>query len=185
MALKSTIFKCELQISDMNRAYYATHSLTVARHPSETDERMMVRLLAFALNASESLVLTKGLSTDDEPSLWQKSLTDEIELWIDLGQIDEKRIRKASGRARQVIIYTYNQRSAEVWWPQIKSKLDRFDNVSVVHICNDLSQDLARLAQRSMQLQCTIQDDQVFIGNDSQSIQLQLESRRNSAEENH
>lgn len=178
MALKSTILKCELQIADMNRAYYATHALTIARHPSETEERMMVRILAFALNANDELTFTKGLSTDDEPALWQKTLSGEIELWIDLGQMDEKRIRKACGRASQVIVYTYNRRSADVWWQQNVSKLDRLKNLSVVHLAADISQTLAQLAQKSMKLQCTIQDDQVWFGNADESFQVSLDYRK-------
>src|SRR5680860_958910 len=106
MALKATIFKATLNIADMDRHYYADHQLTLAQHPSENDERMMIRLLAFALNAREGLEFTKGLSTDDEPELWQKSLSDEIELWIELGLPDESRLRKACNRSKQVILYT-------------------------------------------------------------------------------
>jgi uncharacterized protein YaeQ len=98
MALKATVVKAELQVSDMDRHYYASHNLTLAQHPSETDERLMVRLLAFALNADERLEFGKGLSSDDEPDLWRRDYTGDIELWIDLGQPDESRIRKASGR---------------------------------------------------------------------------------------
>ena len=116
MALKATIFKAGLQIADMGRNYYHDHALTLARHPSETSERMMVRLLAFALNASETLTFGKGLSTDDEPDLWQKDLTGAIDLWIDVGLPDEKSIRKACGRAAQVRIYSYGGRNAELWW---------------------------------------------------------------------
>ncbi len=99
MALKSTIFKAELQISDMGRNYYGDHSLTLARHPSETDERMMVRLLAFALHAHEALVFADSIGNDEEPSLWQKDLTGAVQVWIGVGQPDVKRIRKACGRA--------------------------------------------------------------------------------------
>ena len=127
MALKSTIFKAELSIADMDRHYYGDHNLTLARHPSETDERMMVRLVAFVLNAHTDLEFTKGISTDDEPDLWLKGLSGEIELWIDLGQPDEKRIRQACGRAQQVLIYCYSGHGAEIWWSQIQGKLDRFN----------------------------------------------------------
>ncbi|MCP3669955.1 MAG: YaeQ family protein, partial [Gammaproteobacteria bacterium] len=105
MALKATIFKTEIQVTDMDRNHYQNYAFTIARHPSETDERMLARLLAFSMHAEESLTFTKGLSTDDEPDLWQKSLSGEIELWIDLGQPDEKRIRRACGRARQVVVF--------------------------------------------------------------------------------
>ncbi len=116
MALPSTIFKATLQISDIDRQYYGEHQLTLARHPSETDERMMVRLFAFALHADENLNFTKGLCADDEPDLWQKSLTGEIALWIDVGLPDERRVRKACGRAEKVCLYLYGGRAADLWW---------------------------------------------------------------------
>ena len=125
MATKATIYKASLQIVDLDRDYYHEHSITLARHPSETDERMMVRLLAFVQHASEDLTFTRGLSTSDEPDLWQKDLTGAIELWIELGQPDEKRIRKACGRAQKVWIYSYSGRSAEIWWEQIGSALGK------------------------------------------------------------
>jgi uncharacterized protein YaeQ len=172
MAIKSTIFKAELQITDMDRHYYADHQLTIARHPSENDERMMVRLLAFALNASESLQFTKGLSTDDEPDLWQKSLSDEIELWIDLGQPDEKRIRKACGRSRRVIICIYQHGSGKQWWEQNRSKLVRFENLSIVSFADEAVAELGQMAERSMRLQCTIQDDHLWFTDGDQSVEM-------------
>ena len=120
---KATIFKAGLQIADLDRHYYGDHALTLARHPSETDERMMVRILAFALNADERLKFSKGLCVDDEPDLWRKDLTDDIELWIDLGQPDEKRIRKACARAERVTIYAYQPRAARIWWSQVAADL--------------------------------------------------------------
>ena len=172
MALKSTVFKAQLQVTDMDRHYYQDHQLTIARHPSETDVRMMVRLLAFALNASESLQFTKGLSTDDEPDIWQKSLSNEIELWIDLGQPDEKRIRKACGRSRQVIIYIYQGSSGSAWWEQQRNKLERFDNLSVIALPDDVVQKLAQMAERSMRLQCTISDAQLWFSNGDQAVEI-------------
>ena len=109
MALKATIFKVGLQVADMERGYYGDHALTVARHPSETDERMMLRVLAFALHAGPDLAFGKGLSTDDEPDLWQRDLTGAIALWIDVGQPDEKLLRRACGRAREVVVYAYGR----------------------------------------------------------------------------
>ncbi len=173
MALKSTIFKLELEVSDINRNHYQAYSLTIAQHPSENDERMMVRILAFALHADEALSFTKGLSSEDEPALWKLDLTNHIETWIDQGQPEEDRIRKACNRADQVFIYTYNQRSATVWWKQIKHKLTRFDNLTVIHLADDISQSFTKLAQRTMQLQCTIQDDQVLLGNRDECITVE------------
>lgn len=175
MAIKSTIFKAELQISDMDRHYYQTHALTIARHPSETDERMMVRILTFALHADEALEFTKGISTQDEPDLWQKSLSGEIELWIDLGQPDEKRIRKACGRARKVVIYTYSGNSAEIWWQQNSPALSRFDNLSVINLPVACVKELGKLAQRSMRLQCSIQDGEIWLGDENAMLQVNPE----------
>lgn len=177
MALKATIFKAELQIADMDRNYYQTHSLTLARHPSETDERMMVRLLAFALHAHEALAFGQGLSTDDEPDLWQKDLTGAIELWIDVGLPDEKLIRKACGRARQVLVYVYGGRGAEIWWEQNRAKLERLGNLTVTSVAPETSTALAKLAQRGMQLHCTIQDGQIWLaGEDTQQVEVNLVS---------
>ncbi|RDH83583.1 MAG: hypothetical protein DIZ78_13790 [endosymbiont of Escarpia spicata] len=172
MALKATIFKAALQIADMDRNYYQEHLLTVARHPSETDERMMVRLLTFAMNADERLIFTKGISTDDEPDIWNKSLSGEIDCWIELGQPDEKRLRKASGRAKNVIVYLYSGRGADIWWEQNRDNLQRLSNLSVINLSGDSCQALANLAQRNMQLQCTIQDGQVWFGSDSETIEI-------------
>jgi uncharacterized protein YaeQ len=172
MALPSTIFKATLQISDIDRQYYGEHQLTVARHPSETDERMMVRLFAFALHADENLNFTKGLCADDEPDLWQKSLTGEIALWIDVGLPDERRVRKACGRAAQVCLYLYGGRAADLWWQRNADKLQRFANLRVVELAEAESRGLAGLAQRSMQLQCTIQDGEVWLNCDGQTLSL-------------
>ncbi len=175
MALKATIFKATLNIADMDRHYYADHHLTIAQHPSETDERMMIRLLAFALNADEHLEFTKGLSTDDEPELWQKSLSDEIELWIELGLPEEGRLRKACNRARQVILYTYGGRAVPLWWDKHHHKLSRFDNLTIVNLPQEATEALAGLAQRSMHIQVTIQDGVIGVADDSQHVQLEPE----------
>lgn len=174
MALKATIFKAELQIANIDRSYYQNHALTLARHPSETDERMMVRLLAFALHAHEALFFGNGLSTDDEPDLWQKDLTGAIELWIDVGLPDEKLIRKACGRARQVFIYSYGGRVADRWWDQCRSKLGRIKNLNVISLPPQTSQAIARQAQRNMQLNCTIQDGQIWLADKNASVQVEL-----------
>ena len=162
MALKATIFKAELQIADMDRHYYAAHNLTIARHPSETDERMMLRLLAFALSADEQLSFTRGISSDDEPDLWQQSLSGEIEHWIELGQPDEKRIRKACGRAHRVTLHPYSGSSAEIWWSQNGERLQRFDNLAVIAFPAEAGPALAPMARRNMQLQCNIQDGEAW-----------------------
>ena len=171
MALKSTIYKAELSIADMDRNYYGTHLLTLARHPSETDERLMVRVLAFALHASESLANAKGISDTEEPDLWQKDLTGAIELWIEIGQPDEKRLLKAAGRSDKVLVYSYSAAS-HVWFRQIAGKIDRAKNVSVINIPAEASAALEKMAQRSMQLQCTIQDGQVWLTDGADTVQV-------------
>lgn len=172
MAQSATIFKAHLQISDMDRHYYDEHQLTLARHPSETDERMMVRLLAFALHADDHLSFTRGLCDDEEPALWQKSLSDEIELWIDVGLPDERRLRKACTRAARVCLYIYGGRNAELWWQRNIDKLLRFNNLSVIEIPEVACNALATLVQRSMQLQCTIQDGEFWLSCGDQTINV-------------
>jgi uncharacterized protein YaeQ len=170
MAIKATIFKANLQIADIERHYYRDHTLTLARHPSETDERMMVRLLAFALHADEHLEFGQGMTNEDEADVWLKDLTGAIELWIDVGIPDEKLIRKACGRANRVIIYAYGGRTADMWFAQNSKQFERLDNLRVVNLPQENTRALANLAQRTMQLQCTIQDGQVWLSNSEESV---------------
>ena len=174
MASNATIFKATVQISDVDRHYYQDHALTLARHPSETDERMMVRLLAFVLHAHEALAFGRGLSSEEEPALWHKDLTGAIERWIEVGQPDEKSIRQACGRAKQVCIYTYGGRAADQWWEKNLSALERLNNLTVMNLPMDGSRALAALAQPSMRLQCTIQDGQIWMGDGSNSAHIDL-----------
>ena len=181
MALNATIFKASVQISDMDRGYYHEHALTIARHPSETDERMMVRLLAYCLHASATLSFGKGLSVDDEPDVWEKDLTGAIVSWIDVGQPDDKRIRKACGRASEVFVYSYGAQGARIWWEQIGGKLEKVRNVTVIRLPAG-TRDLAKLAERNMRLTCTIQDRHVWLANDEQSVEIALDTLKNPAE---
>ena len=171
MALGATIFKATVQISDMDRGYYGEHLLTIARHPSETDERMMVRLVAFCLQASERLVFAKGLSTDDEPDLWEKDLTGSILRWIDVGLPDERRIRKASGRSNAVVVYAYGVQGAKIWWEQTQNKLTRLRNVTVIRLPAE-TKELEALAERGMRLNCTVQDGQLWLSDDTRSVEI-------------
>lgn len=177
MALKATIYKADVQIADMDRNYYQDHALTLARHPSETDERMMIRLLAFAIHASEALTFTKGLFDTDEPDLWQKDLTGAIQLWIEVGQPDEKRIMKACGRSEQVIVYSYSATS-HIWYKQIANKLERARNLTVINIPAEASAQLEKLANRNMQLQCTIQDSQIYLTDGANTVLVERETFR-------
>jgi uncharacterized protein YaeQ len=174
MALKATIFKADLSISDMDRNHYHDHSITLARHPSENDERMMVRLLVWALHADEALVFGDKIGNMDEPDLWQRDLTGAIDLWIDVGQPDEKLVRKACGRAKKVVVYPYGGRAPTVWWNQVKGSLEKLPNLSVICLPADAAPSLAKLAQRTMKLQCTIQDSQVWLTDGSGTVHVEL-----------
>lgn len=178
MALKATIFKADLQIADTDRNYYRDHALTLARHPSETDERMMLRLLAFALHAGDALAFGRGLGAGDEPDLWQKDLTGAIELWIEVGLPDEKAVRKACGRAARVCIYSYGGARAQLWWNQVGAVLERSRNLSVLEVPPASSRALAGLARRSMRLQCTIQDGQVLFTDGHDAVRVETIERK-------
>ena len=162
-------------MSDLERAYHRTHALTVARHPSETEERMMVRILAFALNADERLVFTRGLCRDDEPALWRRSLSDQQELWIELGQPDERRIRRACAKAEHVLVYCYQHRAAGVWWRQVSRKLVGLDNLSVSRLPAGIGTKLETLAQRNRALQCLVQEGDIWLSDEEKSIGFELE----------
>jgi len=172
MALRSTVFKAQVAIADMDRGYYNDHALTLARHPSETDERMLVRLLAFALNAHEDLAFGKGLSADDEPALWRRDLTGVVELWIDVGQPAEKWIKKACGAARRVILYLYGGRTADLWWKQNSDALASLRNLTVVMLRYESPQALGKLVDRSMALQVTIQEAHLWLTDGAHAVEV-------------
>jgi uncharacterized protein YaeQ len=170
MAIKSTIYKIDLQVSDMDRNYYHLHNLTLAKHPSETDERVMVRLIGFAMYANEALIFGKGLSDDEEPDLWQKDLTGAIELWMDVGLPSERDIRKAAGRAKQVVVVLYGGRTADMWWTQNSKALIKTNNLTVINLPDTKA--LASIAERGLNISCTIQDGQIMVGHDSGSLDI-------------
>ncbi|MGV0950809.1 MAG: YaeQ family protein [Azonexus sp.] len=172
MALKSTIYKVELQLADLDRSHFGDYSLTLARHPSETDERMMIRLLAFALNASETLAFGRGLSAEDEADLRDLDATGSIERWIDVGLPDEKAIRRACNRSRHVFVLSYGGRAADIWWQQTAGKVSGQKNLRVLALSPADSLALTALAQRNMRLQCTIQDGVVWLGSDDQHVEM-------------
>ena len=181
MALRATIFKVDLNVADMDRNYYGSQSLTLARHPSETDERLMVRLLAFALNASEDLVFTKGLSDVDEPDLWKKDLTGAIEHWIEVGQPDERRILRACGRAAHVTVYCYGGHASKIWWDGVGPRLARARNLTVVALPVGQSRILGELAERNMDVHVTIQDGTAFVSTARGEASVEPEIWRNVA----
>lgn len=178
MALKSTIFKADLQVSDLDRNHFATHSLTIARHPSETDERMMVRLLAFAMNADDTLEFGRGLSSEGEPDLVKRDLTGAIDLWIDVGLPDEREVRKAAGRAREVKVYLYGGRAAALWWQENEAALARLANVAVLELSPAITTSLASFAQRTMRIDCTIQEGQAWVVANGETLHFEPAVRK-------
>lgn len=176
MALSATIHKIALGVADIDRAHYGDYPLTVARHPSETEERMMVRVLAFALHASETLAFGRGLSTDDEPDLWDRDLTGLIERWIDVGLPDERRLRKASGRARAVVVLAFGGNRADVWWRENATALAAIDNLTVLRLDDESARSLAGLCRRTLKLDLSVQEGQIWASSDEGSASLTLET---------
>jgi uncharacterized protein YaeQ len=173
MAQKATVYRAELAISDIDRGYYATHMLTLARHPSETEERLMIRLLAFAMHADERLEFGRGLSTDDEPDLWRKEDDGEISLWVDVGLPDERRLRRAAGRSRALSLLVYGQRAAGIWWRRNQDALTRLATLTVQQLPDDAVTSLAMLASRAMKLQVTLQDGQISVSDTNDYVVLE------------
>ncbi|MGJ8662101.1 MAG: YaeQ family protein [Marinicella sp.] len=171
MALKPTIYKLKISISDFNRDYYDTLQLTVALHPSENVERMMARIVAYCLNAQEYLTLTKGLSVVEEPDIWVKSLDDQIKLWIDMGEPAPDRVKKSSRLAAKVKVYSFNSKS-DTWWEQTKNKVQPFSNVQFYQLDWLQIQALASLVERTMDWSLTISGDTVYITAADQACEL-------------
>ncbi len=175
MATKATIYKLKLDISDLDANYFQSHELTIACHPSETKRRLMVRVLAFALYASDSLTFTKGLSADDEPELWDKNLSDEIDLWISLGQVDNKLIKKSLGRSKQVVIFTYAGAKSATWWKQNQEILEKNSRLQIINIKPDDVDAMEKIATRNMDLQCTIQDGLIWLSDNEHTLDIEPE----------
>jgi len=181
MALGATVYRADLTVSDLDRHVYQQHALTLARHPSETEERLMVRLLAFALHADDALAFGRGLSAEAEPDLWLRDATGVVRLWIDVGLPDERDVRKACGRADQVVVLAYGARRVDTWWAQNCAGFARLANLTVMVLSASELVALQSLAARSMQLTCTIQEGRVWLGSDAVGIELVPERRQSSA----
>jgi uncharacterized protein YaeQ len=184
MALKATIYKAQINLADMDRHVYTDFQVTIARHPSETDERMMIRVLALALGrpaegSEGTLELAKDMWEPDEPALWHKNFSDRILHWVDVGQPDDKRIMKACGRADRVTVWAF-QSSTPIWWEGLMNKVSRAGNLTVWHVPTDQSQALAGVAQRSMQLQMTVQDGTVWVNDGDRNVEVTPQAIRTS-----
>jgi len=165
VAIKPTIYKLRISLSDPNRNYYDTLNLTLAQHPSETLERMMMRALAYCINAQENLVFTKGLSDVDEPDIWVRTMDDQTSLWIEVGEPSADRIKKASQLAQSVRIYCFNSK-ADVWWQQISGKINRL-KASVYKFEWENIVNLASQVKRTMDISVSITGDSAYVATES------------------
>ena len=173
MALKATILKATLSLSDIDRHLYKDYSLTLARHPSETDERLMMRILAYAMNADDQLTFGKGISNDEEAALWKKNYSNDIECWIEVGLPAEERLRKACSQAQHVICYAYGvERNVDIWWKKIADKLQRFEHLQVIQLPSHATLALTTLAQTAMNLQCTINEGNIWLSDNTNNIAI-------------
>ncbi len=172
MALNSTVVKAELQVSDMDRNYYATHNFTLAQHPSETDTRLMVRVVAFALYADERLEFGRGLSEESEPALARRDYGGDIELWIDVGHPDETRLKKACARATEVVVLNYGGRTSDTWWEKTGKSLARLKNLTVLDIPAEAVEALPGIGERGMRLTALIQDGELQLMGDLGAVAL-------------
>jgi len=165
VALKPTIYKLKIALTDLDRNYYDTLNLTIAQHPSETLERMMARMLAFCINAQESLSFTKGLSAAEEPDLWAYTVDGRIALWIDVGEPAADRIKKATRLAQTVKVYSFNSKS-DVWWKQEQEKLNKL-TAAIFQFQWQNIQALAKMVQRTMDISVTITGDSAYVATES------------------
>jgi len=174
MAIKATIYKASLELSDLDRQVYRSDAAVIAQHPSENNERLMVRLLAFALNLpgdddNGPLEFAKDMWEPDEPALWQKDLTGKMLHWIEVGQPDDKRLMRVSARSLRVSVYSFGPQN---WWPGIANKVSRARNLEVWQIDPAQSEALSALAQRTMALQVTVQDGAVYVSDETRSVEV-------------
>jgi uncharacterized protein YaeQ len=170
VALKSSVIRLKLQLADLDRQRYRDFPLTLARHPSETGARMMLRVLAFALHADEQLAFGRGISTDEDPDLWLKNLDGTIDSWIELGTPDPDRLKRACGRAARVVLYAYGDRAVPVWWKRHRDALERLDKLTVMQVDDGAMQSLADAFQPGMTLQCTISEGEAMLSWDEGSL---------------
>lgn len=170
-----------LSVADINRNYYESHNLTIARHPSATDVRMIVSVMAFALNAHEHLKFAKGMSDPEEPDMWEIDLTGEIQNWIMLGQAEEKRIRQACSKSRRVTVITYQKGAATPWFESIRGDLERFKHLQICSLFIADESIVESMVQRTMTLSCTIDEEQVMLSNETQNLIAEYKTLQASA----
>ncbi|WP_238083223.1 MULTISPECIES: YaeQ family protein [Pseudescherichia] len=181
MALKATIYKATVNVADLDRNQFLDATLTLARHPSETQERMMLRLLAWIKFANQRLQFSRGLSAEDEPEAWLRNDHMGIDLWIELGLPEERRIKKACSQSKEVALFTYNSRAAQVWWQQNQNKLSGFSNLSIWYLDDEQLAQLSAFASRTMVLQATIQDGAIWLSDAENNVEIHLTTWQSAA----
>jgi len=175
MALKATIYKVNIELANMDKNYYDSLQLTIAQHPSETEHRLIVRILCFILNAHPDLKFGKGISNEDEAAIWQINYSDEIELWIELGQIDDKRIKKACNKAKTTKLYCYGS-SVDIWWTQVQNTMNKFDSLNIERFSQNTITPLIPLLNKTMEFQCSIQDNQLWLTSGNETFLVETET---------
>lgn len=175
MAIRATVCKVSLDVSDIDRDYYAEHRLTVSREPSEPDERFMARVLAFALNASEDLAFARGQPEADEPELWRRDYDGRVRLWIEVGLPDPRRLRKAAARADEVLLYLYHGRQAGVWLEQNRAELEDIPKLRMVELSAETVKRLAAMAGKSINLSLLVQDGQACLDDGKDRVEIEKE----------
>lgn len=180
MALKSTVYKFQLQIADLDRHYYADHALTLARHPSETEARLVARVLAFARCAEDGFDMTGAVCTPDEPDLCQRTLDGRIARWIDVGQPDARRLLKAAGRADRVTVHPYGGAAARLWWKGVERELARVRTLEVIAFPDEAVKALSAHVARNTAWQITVQDEVLMVSGEQQCVSVEPETWRAS-----
>lgn len=174
MALGATIYKASIDVSDIDRGYYGERTLTIARHPSETESRMMVRILAYALYAGEKVEFGRGLSTEGEAALWEIDEAGDIGRWIEIGVPDVKTLRRAAGRSDDVVVLAYDEARYDPWWQSHKGDFSKIDKLTVRAVSDDSVAAITAMAARNMRLAATIQDGIVWLADDQRNIEIEI-----------
>lgn len=180
MALKATIFKAKISLSNLNIHHYDDLTLTIARHPSENNLRMMARILAYLMSAQEEPTFTKGISTDTEPDIWKINHDGSIDHWIELGHLDERRIRQSCSKAKKVTLYTYQGNQSLQWFTSIENGLSRFTNLDIIHFSFPDNQNIEDFAERGMNISCTIEDNEIWLSTEEDRICVQFQVLKKS-----
>ncbi|WP_305046849.1 YaeQ family protein [Geoalkalibacter sp.] len=175
MALPSTIHRAVVQLSDVDRGIYETLQVTLARHPSETAQRLVLRLLAYAVCHAPELSFTKGICAGDEPDLWIREPDGRVKLWIEVGTPEPQRLLKACRHAEQVVLLTAGPGRFR-WDAQYRELLTGLDNVRVLGVDYDFVSQVATGLERSITWELTISGGSLYLTSAKQTYETTLET---------